>query len=165
MLDRVLGAERRSAGLARSAPRALRHDTPCPNTRRQKRALRATRQTPTIPDKTHQHHPCSSVVSVSIRGLFRRVTISAPTRVLFLAHVTRQGAFHRPLRASGRPNSPFSPCGRRGQGDEGQRRENAANCVLLLRTLPLSGAGVSPASSRVHRRRRERDALAPWQTA
>jgi hypothetical protein len=23
-----------------------------------------------IPDKTHQHHPCSSVVSVSIRGLF-----------------------------------------------------------------------------------------------
>ena len=110
------GAERRSAGLARSAPRALRHDTPCPNTRRQKRALRATRQTPTIPDKTHQHHPCSSVVSVSIRGLFRRVTISAPTRVLFLAHVTRQGAFHRPLRASGRPNSPFSPCGRRGSG-------------------------------------------------
>ena len=47
----------------------------------------------------------------------------------------------------------------------GKRRENAANCVLLLRTLPLSGAGVSPASSRVHRRRRERDALAPWQTA
>jgi len=113
--------------------------TPCPNTRRQKRALRATRQTPTIPDKTHQHHPCSSVVSVSIRGLFRRVTISAPIRVLFLAHVTRQARVPSPVTGIRTPKLPLRPVWEKGVGGmrgKGRRRPPAApprnGCVTLV---------------------------------
>jgi len=56
------GAEIGSAVLIRLVGRGC--------TRRRKRTPRATRQTQTILDKTHQH-PCWSVVSVPIRVLFR----------------------------------------------------------------------------------------------
>ena len=40
-------------------------------------------------------------------------------------------ARHLPFQPSERPNSPFSPCGRRGQGDEGKR---ASGCGSMLLT-------------------------------
>jgi hypothetical protein len=73
-------------------------------------------------DKTHRH-PCSSVVSVSIRGLFRRVTISAPTRVLFLAHVTRQARVPSPVTGIRTPKLPLLPLWEKGVGGmRGHRR-------------------------------------------
>jgi len=117
------GAERRSAGLARSAPRALRQATP--RRRRQGTACRAP--TPVARNgRFVQHgrprlfqtkliniirdHPCSSVVSVSIR-------------VLFLAHVTRHARVPPPVTGFRTPYLPLLPLWEKGVGGmRGHRR-------------------------------------------
>ena len=62
-------------------------------------------------------------------------------------------ACHLPFQASGRPTSPFSPCGRRGQGGmRGKRRGNAAHRASRSRTPPLRA--ITGARARRHTRSR-----------
>ena len=57
---------------------------------------------------------CVRTLTVSCQFCYGTITTAPPEG---------SSALHLPFQASGRPNSPFSPCGRRGQGDEGQRKE------------------------------------------
>jgi hypothetical protein len=80
----------------------------------------------------------------------------------------KASACHLSLQASGRPNSPFSPCGRRGQGVEG--RQSIRTPKLPLLPLWEKGAGgmrgksapectkslISPKKSTLERRHVER---------
>jgi hypothetical protein len=49
-------------------------------------------------------------------------------------------AHHRPFQASGRSNSPFSPRGSRGQGDEGQKARECRTPRIAPENAPLEKA-------------------------
>jgi hypothetical protein len=91
-------------------------------------------------------------------------------------HALREGFSPHPLlfQASGRPNAPFSPCGRRGRGDEGANAHGNARapgahlrCARLRRVPPQrrsSPAGASTRSGRASARTLSRFAHQDAQT-
>ncbi len=102
-----------------------------------KRAFRVTRQTWTTVNVSENCGKCSISISPTARGACRiyfSIFISPTARVNTGLYSYRGRFFwqalacHLPFQPSGRPNSPFSPCGRRGAGDE---RQKAWECSKL----------------------------------